>query len=237
MKSPWAAAVVGLLTGAAVAAVPSSDETKLSLTYEPQAPPRETGTLAGAGGGTQAPLGWEMADRRMLTLVMSEKAAAPAEDDADELAKKLSNPVANLISVPLQYNADFNAGASGHAQRPYLNIQPVIPISLNETWNLITRTIVPVVYREELAQGSGDELGAGDTTMSLFFSPKEAVGGWILAAGPIFLAPTGTDVAAGRREMGRGSDRAGACGRSMGGRMGCWRVTHGRSREMATGPM
>ncbi|MGP1346361.1 MAG: transporter [Phycisphaerales bacterium] len=116
---------------------------------------------------------------------------ASAAPDHGDLAKKLQNPVADLISIPLQFNYDNGFGPKD-ADRYTLNIQPVISISLNDDWNLISRTIVPIIYQESLATGLDSDFGIGDTLQSLFFSPKEPVGGWILGAGPAALIPTGT---------------------------------------------
>ncbi|HEY9255180.1 MAG TPA: transporter [Stenotrophomonas sp.] len=111
--------------------------------------------------------------------------------DADELAKKLSNPVAALISVPLQYNYDETYGDNGY--RHTLNIQPVAPFSISEHWNVISRTILPVIYQEDVVPGT-DQAGLGDVTQSFFFSPKQATaGGLIWGVGPALLIPTGTD--------------------------------------------
>lgn len=111
--------------------------------------------------------------------------------DADELARQLSNPVASLVSVPLQLNHDeWKSGGS----RTYLNVQPVVPISLGEHWNLISRTILPVVHQEALFPDAGTQSGTGDITQSLFFSPKApTAGGWIWGVGPALLLPTGSD--------------------------------------------
>jgi hypothetical protein len=128
---------------------------------------------------------------------------AGQKDDAAELAKKLQNPVASLISVPLQSNWDFGIG-SANAMRYTLNVQPVIPFSLNAEWNLITRTIIPVIHAESPVAGGSDAGGLGDTVQSFFFSPKEPVGGWILAAGPVALWPTATDSALGSGKWGAG---------------------------------
>jgi hypothetical protein len=128
--------------------------------------------------------------------------AEPSHDDAD-LAKQLANPVSSLISVPFQANWDFGIGLND-ATRFTLNIQPVIPISLTEDTNLIIRTILPVIDAESPAPGIDDAAGLGDTTQSFFFSPKEPVGGWILAAGPVFLWPTATDTLLGSEKWGAG---------------------------------
>jgi hypothetical protein len=120
-------------------------------------------------------------------------AGAQEGDAAAELAKKLANPVSSLISVPFQFNYDGDIGPDDRGERWGVNIQPVIPISLNEDWNLISRTILPVVHQDEVAPGVGSQTGLGDTVQSFFFSPVEPVQGWIVGAGPVFLLPTGTD--------------------------------------------
>ena len=121
-------------------------------------------------------------------LAFSQSAPAGAAD-ADALAKQLSNPVASLISVPLQLNYDEGYGADDGGERWTLNIQPVAPFSISEHWNVISRTILPVIYQD--VPPGGSDSGIGDTTQSLFFSPKEpTASGWIWGVGPAFLLPT-----------------------------------------------
>ncbi len=137
----------------------------------------------------------------LATLAYSGNAAA---DDAAELAKQLSNPVAALIQVPFQYNWDTGIG-SADADRSILNIQPVIPISLNQDWNIISRTIVPIIDADSPVAGGSDHSGVGDIVQSLFFSPKApTTGGWIWGAGPVFLLPTASDDALGTEKWGIG---------------------------------
>ena len=129
--------------------------------------------------------------------------AVPAEDDGD-LAMKLANPVANLISVPLQYNYDENFGVNDKGSKSVLNIQPVAPFSLNENWNIITRTIIPLAATDDVPFGSS-ETGLGDILASQFFSPKKPTpGGIIWGIGPVELLPTASDETLGGEKWGLG---------------------------------
>lgn len=138
------------------------------------------------------------------TSLFAQDAATPSPDDAAELAKKLQNPIANLISVPIQNNWDFGYGDE-NAMRYTLNVQPVIPFSISEKWNVITRTIVPFIYQESPVKGGPDLASLGDITQSFFFSPKEPTErGWIWGAGPAFLWPSATRDEFGTEQYGAG---------------------------------
>lgn len=129
---------------------------------------------------------------------------AQESNSADELAKKLQNPVASLISVPFQFNYDAGIGLSdGH--RTTINIQPVVPISLNEDWNLIGRVILPIVSQNNVFGESGSQSGLSDAVLSGFFSPVEPTSsGWIWGVGPVLLLPTASDDFLGADQFGIG---------------------------------
>lgn len=127
---------------------------------------------------------------------------ARGDESADALAKATANPIADLISLPLQSNWDRGYGPGDNTQYT-LNIQPVIPFQLNEDWNLITRTILPVVHQPALAAGQNDLWGTGDIVASQFFSPRNS-GGLIWGVGTVFLIPSASDSRLGSKKWGAG---------------------------------
>nr|WP_010131506.1 hypothetical protein [Microbulbifer agarilyticus] len=129
---------------------------------------------------------------------------AHAADDSS-LAKQLSNPISDLISLPFQHNFDNRVGPIEGGRTYRLNIQPVIPFELTEDLNLINRTIIPVINQEAIFPGSGEQTGLGDTVQSLFFSPREpTAGGVTWGVGPVFLLPTATEPLLGAEKWGIG---------------------------------
>jgi hypothetical protein len=131
-------------------------------------------------------------------------AAAPAaaEMSAEELAKLAQNPVGNLISVPFQNNTNLNFGPDKGTQN-ILNIQPVIPISVNDEWNIITRTILPVIWNPSLGPFDDATSGIGDTQFTAFLSPAKP-GAWIWGAGAIVQIPTNSNSELGNKNWGLG---------------------------------
>ena len=127
---------------------------------------------------------------------------ARAEMSAEELAKLAQNPVGNLISLPFQNNTNLNFGPEKGTQN-VLNIQPVIPISIDKDWNIITRTILPVISMPSLAPGDSRTNGIGDVVFTAFLSPANP-GEWIWGAGPVIQLPTNSNEELGNKNWGLG---------------------------------
>lgn len=145
--------------------------------------------------------------RKVVTffiLIASITAGALADDGSQDLAKKLSNPVADLISVPFQGNWNQGIGPEGEGDQYYVNVQPVIPISLNKDWNLISRTVLPLITQNDIIPGSGNQLGIGNTQESLFLSPVKPTHGIIWGIGPIAYLNTASDPLLGPEKWGAG---------------------------------
>lgn len=129
-------------------------------------------------------------------------AASGEEAQAEALQKAVQNPVASLISVPLQNNTNFGVGNFNRTQ-DVLNIQPVIPLRLTEKWNLITRIIQPIVWQPYPSQTTGGEYGFGDMNPSFFISPAKP-GKLIWGAGPALVIPTATNDVLGQGKLSLG---------------------------------
>lgn len=145
--------------------------------------------------------------RRPLSVVLLLFASSnlQAQEEADALAKQLSNPIASLTSVPLQLNYDDGIGPSDDGDKFTLNVQPVIPVSISQDWNMISRTIVPIVSQQDVFPQDDSQFGLGDTVQSLFFSPKAlTASGWTWGLGPVLLVPTATDELLGGEKWGGG---------------------------------
>jgi hypothetical protein len=138
----------------------------------------------------------------LIVLLMCNSAMA-AEQNTQDLAKATQNPLASMISLPFQNNTNFGIGPDDETQN-ILNIQPVWPFSLNDNWNLVTRTILPVISQPGvLTGGEGRVNGLGDTTFTGWLSPANP-GKWIWGVGAAFLIPTATDDALGSDKWGAG---------------------------------
>ena len=127
---------------------------------------------------------------------------AALADDTEALAKAAQNPIANMISLPFQNNTTLNAGPEKQTQN-VLDIQPVIPVKLDADWNLITRTILPVISQPGFVPGQDRVNGIGDMQVELFVSPAKP-GKLIWGLGPILQLPTNSNDALGTKKWGIG---------------------------------
>lgn len=133
--------------------------------------------------------------------VFAQEAAPKPGSSAQELADKLANPVASLISVPLQNNLNYGIGPF-NGSKYTINVQPVIPFKLTDNLNLITRYILPVVDQRDITGENTHQFGLSDATVTAFFAPKTK--GLILGFGPAFLVPIATDKLLGTEKFGVG---------------------------------
>jgi hypothetical protein len=160
-----------------------------------------TGAIAVAA--LLVPSGPGIAQQTQPPELMSYPESQPhAGSDLGDLAKATQNPVADLISVPLQNNLDYDIGPFSRA-RYTLNIQPVIPQPLTADWNLIARIIVPVIYQPDVTQATDGTSGLGDFNPTFFVAPSKP-GHLIWGVGPTFLLPTATQQALGNGQWGVG---------------------------------
>lgn len=119
--------------------------------------------------------------------------------ESSEIAKQAQNPIASLISVP--FENDFNPQTGINKEDSYvLEMKPVVPLNLSNDWNLITRTIIPVIQVPDLAPGVDGTTGVGDVQLSLFLSPAKA-GAVIWGAGPVISFPTASQEILGTKKL------------------------------------
>ncbi|KAB1069764.1 hypothetical protein F6U93_02835 [Tamlana haliotis] len=141
----------------------------------------------------------------ILTVLLLSVSMTYAQDagSVGELAKKLANPVASLISVPIQTNSDFGIGEL-EGSRFTANVQPVLPIRLSDDLTLITRAVIPIISQQNVTGIGNTETGLSDVVLSGFFSPTPKAGGLIWGFGPAFLVPTATEDFLGTKKFGVG---------------------------------
>jgi hypothetical protein len=168
--------------------------------------------------------------------------APAAGESATELAKKLQNPIGDLYSFPFQLNTNFGVGPHDGTQN-ILNIQPVIPIHVNQDWNVITRTILPLVWTPDISPAPSVPFGTGPTTFSAFLSPSKPTNGWLWGAGPVIQVPTASDSTLGSSVWGAGPTAvlvymegpwvAGALANQVWS-LGGWEAERGRGNKYST---
>ena len=143
-----------------------------------------------AGAGAQSP-------------ASPSSAAADVAPDESALAKKIQNPIGDTYSLPFQNNTNFNYGPNKGTQNN-LNIQPVIPIHITPDWNVIVRTILPLVWQPSTQPAQSVPFGTGATVLSTFLSPAKPIDGWLWGAGPVFQVPTISSATLGSNVWGAG---------------------------------
>jgi hypothetical protein len=124
-------------------------------------------------------------------------------DDGPDLAQLVQNPIAKVISLPFQNNLTFGVGPD-HDPQDVLNIQPVLPIRINDDWNVITRTIIPVAYQPPLLAEGGAVGGVGDINLALYWSPARTSGSLIWGVGPAFIVPSASHEVLGQGRLSTG---------------------------------
>lgn len=140
----------------------------------------------------------------LSTIILPEaKAQEKPSANAQALADKLANPVASMISVPFQNNTDWGIGPYNGSKNT-LNIQPVIPIKLSSSLNLITRYILPVIDQRDVIGPDTHEFGLSDMSVSAWFSSAHPKNGFIWGVGPALLIPTATNEYLGTKKFGVG---------------------------------
>ncbi|TDW50075.1 hypothetical protein EV144_102509 [Flavobacterium sp. 270] len=132
---------------------------------------------------------------------VAQEEPAKSGASAQELADKLANPVATLISVPFQNNINYGIGLF-NGSKYTINFQPVIPFKLTDNLNLITRYVIPIVDQRDITGDNTHEFGLSDATITAFFAPKTKK--IILGIGPAFLVPTATEKFLGTEKFGIG---------------------------------
>jgi hypothetical protein len=136
-----------------------------------------------------------------LTVLFADIQSTRAQESSD-IAKQAQNPIASLISVP--FENDFNPHTGANKEDSYVfEMKPVVPFRLSNDWNLITRTIIPVIQVPDLAPGVSGTSGLGDVQESLFLSPTKA-GPVIWGAGPVISFPTATEKILGTKKLSLG---------------------------------
>lgn len=131
--------------------------------------------------------------------------AEQIKSSSKDLAQEIANPLTTMIMVPIQSEYNEKIGPEDDGTRTSVFFQPIVPFELNEDWNLITRTILPIITQDDIFPGAGSQSGIGDISESLYFSPVQPTdNGWNMGFGPYMQFDTASDDYLGFEEHGLG---------------------------------
>lgn len=138
----------------------------------------------------------------VATATQTQTTQAQGTNVAD-VAGAARNPIAAVVNLPVEFSAGINSGASGRTGYA-MNFQPVIPITLSDRWNLITRTSLPLAWQPALGAGESGTFGLGAAQFGAVLSPSQAQNGNVWGVGAVVQMPTATNEALGSRVWGGG---------------------------------
>jgi len=127
----------------------------------------------------------------------------PSKANEDDISKESENPIGNLTILPFENYTNFGVGPHDGTQN-ILEFEPVVPVHLNQDWNLINRAIIPVVWNPDLSPAPSVPQAFAPTDYSAFLSPRNPVHGWTWGVGPIVQLPTATSPTVGSSVWGMG---------------------------------
>jgi len=131
----------------------------------------------------------------MASLLLITSGMAVDQIQKQEIAKKLANPLAAIVSIPIQVHYKPNMGLNDEGSEWLTNIQPIVPFTINDEWTLLTRTIIPIISQDTGIPSVGTVDGVGDILFTAWLAPQEKTeSGWLWGMGGAFLLPSGSEM-------------------------------------------